>query len=73
MTTQTKAHLYPMTKEDVVKNIYNCLEMLRLEREDLVEWWCNLMYTQDGDIHHPSWNTLTLLAMENDCIFHMSH
>lgn len=73
MHTQTKAHCYPLSKAQVVTNIYSCLEMLRLERADLADWWCNLIYTYEGDIHYPSWNALTLLAMENDCIFHMSH
>ena len=73
MSIQPKPHCYPIPMSEVVACVYTCLEMLRTEREDLHAWWCNLLYTHNGDIHYPSWNAMTLLAMENDCIFYLSH
>ena len=59
-----------ITKKEVVAGIYTCLEMLRFEREDLVAWWCNLLYTNDGNVHLPMWNESTLLTLENDVAYY---
>lgn len=59
-----------MTNKEIVSGIYTCLEMLRFEREDLVAWWCNLLYTDQGDINLPSWSESTLRILENDVIYY---
>lgn len=58
-----------MTKAEVVTNIYTVLEMLRASGlNDLADYWCNLLYTEDGDCWLPSWTEAKLRVMENDVI-----
>lgn len=60
-----------LTLAQVTSGIYTCLEMLRAgDREDLAAWWCNLLYTDNGDINLPAWDPLFLRSMENDVIFY---
>ena len=58
-------------KKETVTSIYTCLEMLRAaNRADLADWWCNLLYTETGDIHYPMWTESYLSIIENDVIHH---
>ena len=61
-----------MTQAQITSGIYTCLEMLRAaDRLDLVEYWCNFLYTQDGDCHLPAWSEDKLRVMENDVIYNV--
>jgi hypothetical protein len=58
-----------MNNAQITAGIYTCLEMLRLSgREDLVQYWCNFLYTEDGSCWLPSWTEDKLHVMENDVI-----
>jgi hypothetical protein len=60
-----------MTNPSTVASIYTCLEMLRIDRPDLHEWWCNFLYKANGDVHYPAWNEHKLAVMENDLIYNI--
>ena len=61
----------PMTTAQVTSGIYTCLEMLRASgKDDLVNYWCNLLYTETGDCWLPAWSEAKLRVMENDCIYY---
>lgn len=58
-----------MTQAEVVTNIYTVLEMLRASGlDEIVDYWCNLLYTENGDCWLPSWTEAKLRVMENDVI-----
>ena len=58
-----------MTNAQVTSGIYTVLEMLRVSgKDDLADYWCNLLYTENGDCWMPAWNESKLRVMENDCI-----
>jgi hypothetical protein len=59
-----------MYNKETVASIYTCLEMLRIEREDLHAYWCNLLYTEDGDINAPAWTEHKLRVIENDVAYY---
>ena len=62
----------PMTPAQVVSGIYTCLEMLTASgREDLHAYWCNLLYTDNGDCWLPGWSEDKLRVMENDLIYNV--
>ena len=61
----------PLTQAQVVSGIYTVLEMLRVSgKDDLVSYWCNLLYTENGDCWLPSWTEAKLAVMENDVIYY---
>ncbi len=60
-----------MTNTEIVAGIYTCLEMLRMENENLHAWWCDGLYTANGDIVESAWSQTTLTIMENDCIYNI--
>ena len=58
-----------MTNAQVTSGIYTVLEMLRVSgKDDLADYWCNLLYTENGDCWMPAWNEAKLRVMENDVI-----
>ena len=58
-------------KNETVKGIYTCLEMLTAAgRDDLHDWWCTLLYAANGDVHYTMWSAFTLGSLENDVIYH---
>ena len=58
-----------LTLAQVTSGIYTCLEMLRASGLDhLADYWCNLLYTENGDCWLPSWTEAKLRVMENDVI-----
>jgi hypothetical protein len=60
-----------MITPSIVASIYTCLEMLRLEREDLHAWWCNLLYCVDGEPNYRAWDAHNLAVLENDLIYNI--
>jgi hypothetical protein len=60
-----------MTNTEIVAGIYTCLEMLRMENENLHAWWCGMLYEANGDIAKNSWSEHHLTIMENDCIYNI--
>jgi len=57
-------------KNQTVKGIYTCLEMLTAAgRDDLHDWWCSLLYAANGDINYAAWTVTTLNFLENDVIY----
>jgi hypothetical protein len=58
-----------LMNKETVNSIYTCLEMLRASGlDEIVQYWCNHLYTENGDCWLPSWNERNLAVMENDCI-----
>ena len=64
----------PMTNINptAVQGIYTCLEILRLESEELHAWWCNLLYCHDGEPNYRVWDEHHLAILENDLIYNIS-
>jgi hypothetical protein len=54
-----------------VQGIYTCLEMLRLDNEELHAWWCNLLYCANGEPNYPAWEDFNLRILENDLIYNV--
>jgi hypothetical protein len=61
-----------MSQTKVVAKINTCLEMLRLESEELHAWWSNLLYCHDGEPNYCVWDEHHLAILENDLIYNIS-
>ena len=61
----------PMTNPTIVASFYTCLEMLRLDSEELHAWWCNLLYCVDGEPNYRAWDEFNLSILENDLIYNV--
>ena len=68
---ETVKHTTPMTNAQITAGIYTCLEMLRLENENLHAWWCGTLYKANGDIAPRAWSQHHLTILENDCIYNI--
>ena len=60
-----------MTNPTIVASFYTCLEMLRLDSEELHAWWCNLLYCVDGEPNYRAWDEFNLSILENDLIYNV--
>ena len=61
----------PVTNPKTVESIYQTLEMLRIDREDLHAWWVGLLYCADGTPNYLAWNEMNLAIIENDVIYNI--
>jgi hypothetical protein len=59
------------TNPTIVASFYTCLEMLRLDSEELHAWWCNVLYCVDGEPNYRAWDEHHLAVLENDLIYNI--